>query len=500
MGFIPEAKSNPIQRPRLLVVGAGVAGQSLVKEIQADKLPVQPVAFLDDDPTLQGKEICGLPVVGGTGDLLTAARQTGAQEVLLAIPSSGGTLVRRLVILCKRAGLPFRIVPGLRAIIEGDVHFGHVAPVAPEHLLGRETVVFQDQQAASVVAGRCVLVTGAGGSIGGELCRQILSLRPRRMLLLGRGENSIFEMLTELEPRAGDTELIPIIADVRAGDRMDRLAESYHPDIVLHAAAHKHVPLMENHPDEAVLVNVGGTANVIRFARRAGAERFVLISTDKAVQPASVMGATKKLAEMTVRAAAAEEPNGTRLMIVRFGNVLGSRGSVVPFFMKRIAAGLPLPVTDPRMTRYFMTIKEAAQLVIEAMVMGERGMTYILEMGKPVSILELAENLLALSGFDPADGGGGPGISFTGLRPGERLHEILNEPGEDLVASDHPLIRRARPRGAAAVLPAADRQALCDLARQGAVAPLRRKLASLLDNPELETGPCILSATPKDTP
>lgn len=485
MGSIPEQRDDRGAFPRLLIVGAGAAGQSLVREIEQDGLPVQPVAFLDDNPDLKGRIICGLPVLGGTGDLLEVARESEADEILLAIPTAGGRLIRRLVVLCKRAGLPVRIVPGLRAIIEGEVHFENVATVKPEHLLGRETVVFQDQRAASVVLDQCVMVTGAGGSIGGELCRQILALGPRKMILLGRGENSIFEIMSELEPLRGQTELVPVIADVRDLERMDHLADRFSPNIVLHAAAHKHVPLMESNPEEAVLVNVGGTANVIRFARRVGAERFVLISTDKAVQPASIMGATKKLAEMVARQAALDEPDGTRLMIVRFGNVLGSRGSVVPFFMKRIAAGMPLPVTDPRMTRYFMTIKEAAQLVIEAMVMGGQGVTYILEMGRPVSILELAENLLALSGFDPHDAVNGPGIEITGLRPGERLHEMLNEPDEELVPSGHPLIRTARPSGGAACLRAPELKRLMALAAEGRLEALRECLAQIVGQPEL---------------
>jgi len=475
-------------QPRLLIVGAGAAGQALVQEIQRDRLPVEPVAFLDDDPQLIGTEICGLPVRGGTSALEVVAAEVGADEVLLAVPSSGGRLIRRMVLLCKRAGLPFRIVPGLRDIVVGDVHFAQVSEVRPEHLLGRETVDFQDVAARQVVAGKTVLVTGAGGSIGGELCRRLLPLSPNRLILLGRGENSLFEIAGELEPARGECQLQTVVADVRDRARMEVLAKRLKPDLILHAAAHKHVPLMEENPEEAVLVNVGGTANLIRFAQRVGAARFVLISTDKAVAPTSVMGATKKLAEMLVRDAA-RDTNGTRFMIVRFGNVLGSRGSVVPFFQARIRSGLPLPVTDAEMTRYFMTIKEAALLVIEAMVMGDRGATYILEMGNPVSILELAQNLLALSGYDPASGDHGPGVEITGLRAGERLHESLHEVDEDLQPSTHPLIRRAvcdqedSPSAVAAL------GRMLALAEAGDIIELRRLLAGLLDRPRLAEAP-----------
>jgi FlaA1/EpsC-like NDP-sugar epimerase len=337
-----------------------------------------------------------------------------------------------------------------------------------------------------VVHGRSVLVTGAGGSIGGELCRRQLTLGPRELVLLGRGENSLFENAGEQEPRRGATDLVSVVADVRDRARMEVLAGRLRPDLILHAAAHKHVPLMEDNPEEAVAVNVGGTANLIAFARAVGAERFVLISTDKAVLPASVMGATKKLAEQLVRHAAAAG-NGTRFMTVRFGNVLGSRGSVVPFFMSRIRQGLPLPITDPQMTRYFMTMKEAALLVIEAMVLGERGATYILEMGNPVPILELARNLLVLSGYDPAGGDDGPGILITGLRPGERLHEVLHEPDEELLPSGNPLIRRAVPRHEDPSRAAAALDELLALAAGGDMAAVRARLARLLDRPALAT-------------
>ncbi|MFO7654723.1 MAG: nucleoside-diphosphate sugar epimerase/dehydratase [Candidatus Krumholzibacteriia bacterium] len=487
---------------RLLIVGAGEAGRQLVRQIQAERLPYAPVGFLDDDPGLAGRVLDGVPVLGPTDALVAQARRTGADEIIIAIPSSRGSLVRRLVPLCKRAGLPFKIVPGIRAIIEGDVHLAQVRPVAPEDLLGRESVTFQAGSAREVVQGRCVLVTGAGGSIGSELCRQLLPLEPRELLLLGRGENSIFEIATDLAPWAGSTRLRPVIADVRDAERMLRLTEHDRPELVLHAAAHKHVPLMEAFPEEAVLVNVGGTASVLAAARAAGAERFVLISTDKAVAPDNVMGATKKLAEQLVRQDAAAAGGAatailqgsapgaapgaaTRAMSVRFGNVLGSRGSVVPFFQRRIAAGLPLPVTDPRMTRYFMTIREAALLVIEAMVLGENGVTYILEMGEPVPIVELAHNLLALSGYDPGNGDDGPGIVFTGLRPGERLHEALTEEGELVEPSANPLIRRARPPAGSEGDLLGELPGLLELARAGDRHGLRGRLAELLGRPSL---------------
>ena len=483
-----DTPSGPDACPRWLVVGAGEAGRSLVEEIRRDRLPVEPVAFLDDKPELQASEVCGLPVIGGTDDVIEAVARVRADAVLLAIPSCGGRLIRKINILCKRAGAPLRIVPGLRDIIDGDVHFAQVSDIRPEHLLGRESVHFQVNRARGVVAGARVLVTGAGGSIGGELCRQLLSLEPAELILLGRGENSIFEINAELETRCGATRLTPVIADVRDAARLDVLADRLQPDLILHAAAHKHVPLMEDNPEEAILVNVGGTANLIAFARRVGAERFVLISTDKAVAPSNVMGASKKMAEMLVRKAARDN-GATRLMVVRFGNVLGSRGSVVPFFQSRIAAGQPLPVTDTRMTRYFMTMREAALLVIEAMVMGESGANYVLEMGDPVSILELARNLLVLSGFDPGDDHGGPGIRITGLRPGERLEEALHEADETITASDHPLIKRAVKDDLD--LEGLDQAVadLCALAVAGDRPGLRHRLAGFLSAPDLDSGP-----------
>ncbi len=464
---------------RLLIVGAGEAGQSLVREIQDSDLPVLPVAFVDDAVELIGQQICGLPVLGSTADLVNVAKQVAAEEILIAIPSSPGSLIRRLLILCRRAGLPFKIVPGIRAIIEGEVSYSQIRPVAPEDLLGRETVTFRAGGASDVVAGRSVLVTGAGGSIGSELCRQLIQLKPRELILLGRGENSLFEIHAELAPQTGATRLQTVVADIRDRDRLQVLAGRFQPDLILHAAAHKHVPMMEDNPEEAVMVNVGGTANLIEFASQVAATRFVMISTDKAVAPTSIMGATKKLAEILVQAAS--DQNGqTHFMTVRFGNVLGSRGSVVPYFQKRIADGLPLPITDKEMTRYFMTIKEAALLVIEAMVLGEAGALYILEMGEPVSILELAKNLLVLSGFDPENGDSGPGIVFTGLRPGEKLHEGLIEEGEELEPSDNPLINKAVCRFAKQPMAADAVPDLLQLASAGKQNRLRQRLADLL--------------------
>jgi len=470
-------------KTRLLIVGAGEAGQALAEQMRQDsELGLEPLGFVDDDPALLGTEVAGLPVVDATNALIEAADRLAAQEILIAIPSARGSLIRRLVLQCKEAGLPFRIVPGLRAIIDGDVRFNQVRAVDVEDLLGRETVRFQAEAARAAVTGRSVMVTGAGGSIGGELCRQLVALEPSELLLLGRGENSIFEIAGELEAMAPSTTLVPLIADVRDTQRLRILAERHQPRLILHAAAHKHVPLMEDHPEEAVIVNAGGTANLIEFARQVAADRFVLISTDKAAEPSSVMGATKKLAELLVRHAQ-NDGGDTRFMTVRFGNVLGSRGSVVPFFLKRIAAGKPLPVTHPEMTRYFMTIREAAMLVIEAMVHGEGGATYILDMGEPVPILELARNLLVLSGHDPDDGG--PGVEIVGVRPGEKLHESLLDPEEQLEPSGIELIHKARCRAGDHGAVAAAMPALLAEAHGGDRHALRHRLATLLSRPEL---------------
>ncbi|MEZ4388464.1 MAG: nucleoside-diphosphate sugar epimerase/dehydratase [Candidatus Krumholzibacteriia bacterium] len=476
--------AHPPQKPsvRLLIVGAGAAGRALVEQMRREpELGLEPLGFVDDDPALIGTTVEGLPVVDDTRHLVQAADRLAVQEILIAIPSARGSVIRRLILLCKRAGLPFRIVPGLRAIIDGDVRFNQVRSVAPEDLLGRETVRFQVEAARAVVAGKSVMVTGAGGSIGGELCRQLITLEPAELLLLGRGENSIFEIMGELNGVASGTALVPLIADVRDAERLDVLARRHRPQLILHAAAHKHVPLMEAHPEEAVQVNAGGTANLIAFARTVAAERFVLISTDKAAVPSSIMGATKKLAELLVRHAQGG-PGTTRFMTVRFGNVLGSRGSVVPFFLKRIAAGKPLPVTHPEMTRYFMTIREAALLVIEAMVLGEAGATYILDMGEPVPIMELARNLLVLSGHDPDHG---PGIEIVGVRPGEKLHESLLDPEEQLEDSGIDLIHKARCRVGDPARTAAALPDLLGLARAGDRDALRRRLSSLLERPAL---------------
>lgn len=379
--------------------------------------------------------------------------------------------------------MPFRIAPGIRAIIEGDVHFAQVREVAPEDLLGRETVSFRAGDARALIHGRSVMITGAGGTIGAELCRRVGELEPRELLLLGRGENSLHKISQELASRFPHLRTPVLIADVRDQERLDVFATRHRPELVFHAAAHKHVPLMEENPEEAVFVNVRGTANLIRFARRVGAERFVLISTDKAVAPASVMGATKRVAEMLV-AAAGRAGGRTRFMTVRFGNVLGSRGSVVPLFQACIRRGVPLPVTDDRMTRYFMTVKEAVLLVIETMVIGENAATYILEMGDPVSIMDLARNMLALAGYDPENGDLGPGIVSTGLRPGEKLHEALVDTDERLGASRNPLINRALSLRERACDPDGILATLLEPARRGEMSGVRAALAQVLGSPE----------------
>lgn len=391
----------------------------------APELGLELLGWLDDDPALAGSELAEKPVFGASDALAQVAADQPVDEVILAIPSAEGSVVRRLVRVCQQAGLPFKIVPGVREIVTGAVQISQIRAVNPEDLLGRETVDFQPEPVRRDLAGKTLFISGAGGSIGSEIARQVARLSPGRLILMGRGENSIFEIENELRDAHPELAILGLIADLRDRDRLLRLAAELRPQIVYHAAAHKHVPYMEAFPVEAFRNNVLGTRNLIEFCRVAGCERMVMLSTDKAVDPAGVMGASKRLAELLLLREAArndEAGAGTRFISVRFGNVLASRGSVVPLFQRQIASGGPVTVTHAEATRYFMTIKEASMLVIQAGSSGRGGEIFILNMGESVEIMELARSIIRMSGLEPEVD---IPIRLTGLRPGEKLHEQL---------------------------------------------------------------------------
>ncbi len=427
-------------KKKLLIVGAGEAGRMLAREL-ANRAPEQftLVGFLDDAPALRGAVVEGIPVVGATADLPGAVRERGADEVLIAVPSAGREFVRRMVALCRDATIPYRIAPGLLEIVKGPVRLEQIRDVRPEDLLGRETVEFDEAEIGAFLAGRTVLVTGAGGSIGSEICRQVMRFGVKRLVLLGRGENQIYEIEHELRESHPGRDVVPAIIDVRDAGALTRSFAAFRPDVVYHAAAHKHVHYMEAFPAEAVKNNIVGTLNVIDAAEAAGTSRVVMLSTDKAVGPCGVMGATKRFAEYLM---AARNGGPARLISVRFGNVLASRGSVVPLFVRQIRAGGPVTVSHEAATRYFMSIKEACVLVVQASLMGEGGEIFVLKMGDPIRISELARDLIALHGFRP---GSDIRIEWTGLRPGEKLHEALVAEGETAEPSRHAHILRARP-------------------------------------------------------
>jgi FlaA1/EpsC-like NDP-sugar epimerase len=429
-------------KKRLLIVGAGDAGRMLAREIlNRAAAQYDVVGYLDDADALRGTAPEGIPVVGVTADLPEAVRARRVGEVLIAVPSAGREFVRRMVGLCRDAGVPFRIAPGLLEIVKGPVHLEQIRDVRPEDLLGRETVEFDEGEIKRFLVGRTILVTGAGGSIGGEICRQLARFDVRRLVLLGRGENQIYEIERELRERHPERDVVPAIIDVRDAAALERSFREFRPDVVYHAAAHKHVHYMEAFPAEAVKNNVLGTRHVIDAAYAVGTERVVMLSTDKAVGPRGVMGATKRFAEymMVARNNGSGNP---RLISVRFGNVLASRGSVVPLFIHQIRSGGPVTVSHENATRYFMSIKEACMLVIQASLMGEGGEIFVLRMGEPIRIAELARDLIALHGFRP---GTDIRIECTGLRPGEKLHEDLVAEGERAEPSRHPHILRAWP-------------------------------------------------------
>jgi FlaA1/EpsC-like NDP-sugar epimerase len=428
---------------RVIVIGAGEAGRMVVREIAAaPESGFDVVGFLDDDARLRGSTFEGHRVLGTCDDLVALVPEHSIDEAIVAVPSGSREFIRRAISLCRDARISCKIVPGLIEIIKGPVRLEQVRDVHPEDLLGRETVEFEEGALREALCGRRVMVTGAGGSIGGELCRVIGRFDPQSLFLLGRGENQIYDIEHELRALYPSLEIAPIIADIRRATELSRVVARLRPEFVYHAAAHKHVHYMEAFPGEAVTNNVFGTVNLIRASRNAGVDRVVMISTDKAVKPEGMMGATKRLAEfmMTDFSAERQEP---RLLTVRFGNVLGSRGSVVPLFLRQIRSGGPVTVSHAEATRFFMSLKEACLLVVQASLMGRGGEIFVLRMGSPVNILDMAKDLIALHGLRPEVD---IDVEIVGLRPGEKLHEDLVVDGEETSNSAHEKILTAQPR------------------------------------------------------
>ncbi len=424
---------------RILVIGAGDAGAMVVRELQKNsQLNLNPIGFLDDDPTKQNQQIYGIPVIGTLTDLAATLENRRVDEVIIAIPSAPGRVVRLVANVCRIKGTPFRTMPGIYELIGGIVSISRLREVQIADLLRRESVSSLNEEVGATIGGKIIAVTGAGGSIGREICRQVARWGPSEMLLIGHGENSIFESLLELHDSFPAMLFRPVICDVRDHQRLNNVFERYRPEVVFHAAAHKHVPLMETNVEEAITNNIMGTRNVVQACVTHNVDKLVMISTDKAVRPINVMGATKRMAELIVLDAAYHYHKA--FSIVRFGNVLGSRGSVVPLFKRQIAQGGPITITHPDMKRYFMTIPEAVHLVLQAASMEGCGETYVLNMGEQVRILDLAEDLIKLSGLEP---GKDIEIVFTGIRAGEKLSEDLWDDGNRFESTQHPDIRKA---------------------------------------------------------
>ena len=433
-GRWPFGQKTAAVGKRVLVVGAGNAGTMVVREMQRNpQLEMEAVAFLDDDPVKLGKRIYEIPVLGNTQSLGRVARIDRIDEVIIAMPTAPGAAVRKVVETCQTLGLRSQTMPGVFELLDGKVSVSRLRHVEIADLLRRRVVAGSAESSSySYVTGQTVLITGAGGSIGSELCRQVAYARPRRLVMLGHGENSLFETHANLDDAYPDVPLHVVIADIRDRVRIERIFTQFAPDIVFYAAAHKHVHLMEENYEEAISNNVVGTEILVDAALQSSTKRFVAISTDKAVSPSGIMGASKRMASMLVWDAARR--SGRPFMVVRFGNVLGSRGSVVPFFKAQIERGGPITITHPEMKRYFMTISEAVHLVLQAGGMGKGGELFVLNMGEPVRIVDLAQDLIRLSGFTTDQ----IPIVTTGIRPGEKLEEALWEDDAKVEPTAHP--------------------------------------------------------------
>lgn len=406
---------------KTLIIGAGSGGTMVARQLLHNHdIDLKPVAFIDDDPRKYKLDILGIPVVGNSSDIVKAVEKYKIVNIIIAIPSLSKKEINRIFDECAKTKAKTQIIPKLEDLMTGKLSVNEFRDVQVEDLLGREPVELDINSISEYVSGKTVLVTGAGGSIGSEICRQVCKFNPRKIVLVGHGENSIYLIDMELRRQyEGQIEIVPVIGDIQDRNRIFEVMEEHKPFVVYHAAAHKHVPLMEYNPREAVKNNIYGTRNVAEAADTFGVHTFVLISSDKAVNPPNVMGATKRFAELIIQSLA--QQSSTKFVAVRFGNVLGSRGSVIPLFKKQIQAGGPVTVTHQDMTRYFMTIPEASRLVIQAGTLARGGEVFVLDMGEPVKIVDLAKNLIKLSGFSIEE----IGIRYTGLRPGEKMYEEL---------------------------------------------------------------------------
>ncbi len=429
------------KRVNTMLIGAGAAGNMILKEIESSQyLNCQIKCIIDDQPGCHGKLMRGVPIVGGRESILDAVRQYGIDEIIFAIPSATVQARKEILDICKESGCRLRTLPGVYQLINGDVSVATLKEVEIEDLLGREPIQINTEEVLRYVSGKTVMITGGGGSIGSELCRQIAAHHPRRLVVVDIYENNAYDIQQELLRKYPELDLAVLIASVRNTNRMDKIFETYRPEIVYHAAAHKHVPLMETSPNEAIKNNVFGTYKTALAADKYGAEKFVLISTDKAVNPTNIMGASKRICEMVIQTM--NQHSRTNFVAVRFGNVLGSNGSVIPLFKKQIAEGGPVTVTDPEIIRYFMTIPEAVSLVLQAGAYAKGGEIFVLDMGQPMKILDLAVNLIKLSGYKPGED---IEIKFTGLRPGEKMYEELLMDEEGLKQTANKMIFIGKP-------------------------------------------------------
>lgn len=421
---------------RFLIVGAGNAGESLLRELHRMTIEQYDViGFIDDDPAKRGVNIHGIPVLGNVDELPAICKEKNIEEIAIAMPSATAKQLRKVVQICEGAKVRFRTVPSVADIASGRFRVSQIRDVEINDLLGREAIQLDLATIGELLDGKVILVTGAGGSIGSEMCRQVCHFQPQLLLLVEQAENSLFFIERELRKSFPQVAMEAIICDITDKKRVEQIFEKFHPHVVIHAAAHKHVPLMELNPGEAIKNNIIGTKTVADASNKYEAESFVMISTDKAVNPTSIMGSTKRISELYIQDL--DRTSKTSFVTVRFGNVLGSNGSVVPIFKNQIAAGGPVTVTHPEMRRYFMTIPEASQLVLQAATMGKGGEIFVLDMGEPVKIVDLAKELITLSGFRPGED---IEIVFSGTRPGEKLFEELSIKGEDMVLTRHPKI------------------------------------------------------------